>query len=155
MAETNGTTRKDPLPAFLFKVNLNLQGGSASAFFKTAGGLSVEVEAVPVKEGGVNNTTWQLVGGMKWKNIVLKRGFTADSEILQWRMDWMTGRQMVRVDGTIQQLAMDANTVVATWSFTGGFPVKWELSELDASKNEVAIETLEIAHHGLTYQAGG
>jgi hypothetical protein len=27
--------------------------------------------------------------------------------------------------------------------------VKWELSELDASKNEVAIETLEIAHERL------
>jgi hypothetical protein len=27
--------------------------------------------------------------------------------------------------------------------------VKWELSELDAAKNEVAIETLELAHEGL------
>jgi phage tail-like protein len=40
---------------------------------------------------------------------------------------------------------------VASWTFTNGFPVKWEGPEFDASKNEVAIETLEIAHEGLTF----
>jgi hypothetical protein len=29
--------------------------------------------------------------------------------------------------------------------------VKWELSELDASKSEVSIETLELAHEGLSF----
>jgi phage tail-like protein len=36
-----------------------------------------------------------------------------------------------------------------SWTFVRGWPVKWELSEFDASKNELAIETLEIAHEGL------
>jgi len=59
---------------------------------------------------------------------------------------------MVRHSGKITQLDSALNPV-CSWSFTGGFPVKWEISEFDASKNEVAIETLEIAHNGLTYQA--
>ena len=46
-------------------------------------------------------------------------------------------------------MSTDGKTVLATWTFSRGWPVKWELSELDASKNEVSIETLEIAHEGL------
>src|SRR6185437_15809486 len=94
------TTRKDPLPAFVFKVKID---GLGTAFFKSAGGLSYEVEATPIKEGGVNYTTWQIPGSVKWKNITLKRGFTADSEILAWRNDWMNGT-MVRHTVTITQL---------------------------------------------------
>jgi phage tail-like protein len=139
-----GTTRKDPLPAFVFSVTID---GLGTAFFKSAGGLSYEVEVTPIKEGGVNNTTWQIPGSVKWKNITLKRGFTADSEILAWRNDWMNGT-MVRKNITIKQLDSALNPV-KTWIAQDGFPMKWELSEYDASKNEVAIETLEIAHHGL------
>ena len=145
-------TRKDPLPVFCFKVDLNLGGGGgAAAFFKSVTGLKYETETSDVKEGGVNGTTWKLVGATKWSNIVLKRGFTSDSELLSWRDGWMSGQKMTRVRGTITQLNSKLESV-AEWSFEGGWPTKWELSELDASKNEVAIETLEIAHHGLTYK---
>ena len=145
-----GTTRKDPLPAFVFKVTI---GGTASAFFKSAGGLSFEVEATPIKEGGVNDTTWQVPGSVKWKNITLKRGFSADSDILDWRNQWMAGK-MTRKDVVITQLN-SALKEVAKWTAKDGFPMKWELSEYDASKNEVAIETLEIAHHGLKFEKCG
>jgi phage tail-like protein len=145
-------TRKDPLPTFCFKVDLNLGGGAgAAAFFKSVTGLKYETETSDVKEGGVNGTTWKLVGATKWSNIVLKRGFTSDSELLSWRDGWMSGQKMERARGTITQLNSKLESV-AEWSFEGGWPAKWELSELDASKNEVAIETLEIAHHGLTYK---
>ncbi|MBM3756771.1 MAG: hypothetical protein FJW38_22655 [Acidobacteria bacterium] len=40
--------------------------------------------------------------------------------------------------------------IKSTWTVTRAWPTKWELSELDAAKNEVSIETLEIAHEGLT-----
>lgn len=141
--------RNDPLPAFVFKVTLNISG-EAVAFFKTAGGLSFETEVVPVKEGGVNRSTWQIVGATKWKNITLKRGFTSDSKLIQWRQDWMNGTSMVRQSGTVTQLNGKLEEV-AKWDFQDGWPSKWEISEFDASKNEVAIETLEIAHHGLKY----
>ncbi len=141
-----GTKRKDPLPAFVFSVKID---GLGTAFFKSAGGLSYEVEATPIKEGGVNDTTWQVPGSVKWKNITLKRGFTADSELLKWRNDWMAGK-MSRKNVVITQLDSALNEV-AKWTAKDGFPMKWELSEYDASKNEVAIETLEIAHHGLTF----
>ena len=55
----------------------------------------------------------------------------------------------MKVDGRITMFDRDG-TQVASWTFSNGFPVKWELSELDASKNEVTIESIEIAHEGLT-----
>ena len=39
----------------------------------------------------------------------------------------------------------------AVWTFVRGWPCKWDISEFDAAKSELSIETLEIAHDGLTY----
>lgn len=141
--------RNDPLAVFCFKVDLQLAGTTASAFFKSVSGISYETEAVDIKVGGLNDSTWKLVGATKWKNLVFKRGFTADSAILKWRQQWMDRSQMDRVDGKIYQLDSTLKKTLATWTFKSGWQCKWELSEMDASKSEIAIETLEIAHHGL------
>jgi phage tail-like protein len=139
--------RKDPLPVFCFLVTL--QGLEGELFFKSVSGLRWETEMVPVKAGGQNYTTFQLVGSTKWSNIVLKQGFTKDSKLLEWRTQWMA-RTGARKFGTITQLDTALNPK-AEWKFVRGVPVKWEISEFDASKSELAIETLEIAHEGLTY----
>lgn len=142
--------RKDPLPVFCFHVKLDFMG--AEAFFKSVSGLRYETEIVPVRAGGDNMTTYQLPGAVKWSNIVLKMGFTKDSAtsgFLKWRKDWTKpGRTGVRAGGTITQLDTALNAQYS-WSFIRGFPVKWEISEFDAAKNELAIETLEIAHEGI------
>jgi phage tail-like protein len=146
--------RKDPLPAFCFKVTISVNGSAlGEAFFKSAGGLKMETEVVDYRAGGVNHSTYKLVGATKWANIVLKRGFTASDELLKWRKAWLNpspDARKTRANVTIEQLNTQLQSVPgAKWEFIGGWPCKWELSELDAAKNEVAIETLEIAHHGL------
>jgi phage tail-like protein len=140
--------RKDPLPVFCFKVELNLGGASSDAFFKSVSGLRYETEIVPVREGGANDTTFQLVGATKWSNIVLKQGFSGSPELLQWREDWIKGTMNRISTGTIYQLNT-ALEPVASWTFYRGWPAKWEISEFDASKSELSIETLEIAHEGI------
>ena len=141
--------RNDPLPVFSFLVDLGLGG---QAFFKSVSGLRYETEVVPVRAGGVNDTTYNLVGATKWTNLVFKQGFTKDSKLISWRQEWIRGGKMNRLPGTITQLdtALQAK---AQWSFTRGWPCKWDISEFDAGKSELAIETLEIAHDGLTYKA--
>jgi phage tail-like protein len=143
--------RKDPLPVFCFKVNL--LSTEDDLFFKSVSGLRYETEVVPVREAGQNHTNYQLWGGTKWSNIVLKKGFTQSSGgekgILTWRDSWV-GKAGARQSGSIIQLDT-ALTVQAVWHFYNAWPVKWEISEFDASKSELAIETLELAHEGLTF----
>ncbi len=139
--------RKDPLPVFCFHVQLEGLGGEL--FFKSVSGLRYETEVVPVREGGQNLTTFQLPGAVKWSNIVLKQGFTKDSALLRWRKEWTVPGGGNRLGGTITQLDTALNRQVS-WTFVRAWPVKWEISEFDASKNELAIETLELAHEGIT-----
>lgn len=147
----SSTTRKDPLPVFCFKVDLRLGGGDpATAFFKSVSGIRYETEIVPVREGGANDTTFNLVGATKWSNLVFKQGFTAASELLKWRQEWLQGTMNRISEGTITQLDT-AMKDMAKWTFVRGWPAKWEISEFDASKSELAIETLEIAHEGITF----
>ena len=146
--KTNGVVRRDPLPAFCFKVTLGLGDTTGDLFFKSVSGLSYETDVLPVTEGGNNATTFMLPNTTKWANIVLKQGFTASSAVLQWREGWITGKARGRVSGTIALLDTALQTQVS-WQFYRGWPCKWSLSELDATKSELAIETLEIAHEGL------
>ena len=152
MATNNNSPakRKDPLPIFCFKIELPELKGVGEAFFKSVSGLRYETEVVPVREGGANDTTFQLPGATKWSNIVLKQGFTGSSALLEWRERWIKMSEMTRVNGKIIQLDT-ALKPVAKWSFKNGWPCKWEMAEFDASKSELAIETLEIAHEGISF----
>jgi phage tail-like protein len=147
MAKTG--TRRDPFPVYCFRVTLDALSGDASAFFKSVSGLKYETEVTDYQEGGQNKFTHRLVGATKWSNLVLKRGFARSFELMQWRQDWING-EFKRSSGEIAQLDTKLDPV-CVWKFEGGWPCKWELSEFDASKSELSIETLEIAHHGLTF----
>lgn len=142
--------RKDPLPVFCFKVEFSEL--KTVAFFKSVGGIGYEREVIDLKEGGNNNTTRQLMGAMKWKKLVLKQGFTGSSDLLTWFEKWMKeGGSKERVSGKIIQMDT-ALKAVCQWEWEKGWPCKWEMAELDASKNELGIETIEIAHEGLTFK---
>ncbi len=144
-------TRKDPNLAFMFQVTIDsIMTDPLTGFFKSVSGLSYETEVVDYREGGVNDSTFKLVGATKWANLVFSRGFCGP-ELLAWRADWLDpNKAKERKGGTIKQMSADPKAPpLATWTWSRGWPVKWKLSDLDASKNEVSIETLEIAHEGL------
>ena len=143
-------TRNDPHPAYCFKVTVSINGlSSGEAFFKAVSGLKMETEVTEYRAGGVNDSTYKLVGATKWTNIILKRGFTASRELLEWRENWLKA-DGAKTRATIKIEQLDTKLASKyTWTLVEGWPCKWELSEFDAAKNEVAIETLEIAHHGM------
>lgn len=147
------TNRRDPLPVFCFWVSIPALsiGAAEKVYFKSVSGLRYETEVVPVRAGGVNDTTFNLIGGTKWSPLVLKQGFCKGSKLLEWRQKWITGEEMTRVNGTIIQLDTALQPMVQ-WDFVQGWPSKWEIAEFDASKSELAIETLEISHNGLKFK---
>ena len=140
------TQRQDPLPAFLFSVEIN---GQNVGFFKSVGGLKIETDVIEYQEGGDGGgTIHKLAGATHYANIRLTRGFTGDRALYDWFVATKKPNP-TRVNGRIIMLN-NHGTQVAAWRFVNGFPVKWEGPDLDASTNEVAIESIEIAHEGLT-----
>jgi phage tail-like protein len=86
---------------------------------------------------------------MKYTNIVLKRGWTADDKLWNWRKQVIDGNtKQARTTGAIILLD-EARNPALRWNFTAGWPSKWEGPALNAKTSEVAIETLEITHEGL------
>ncbi len=138
--------RKDPLLAFTFKVTID---GQETGFFRSVSGLKSETEVVDYQEGGNTGPIRKLAGVTRHANIRLSRAFTGDRSLYNW-FATIQKPNPIKVDGRIIMFDRQG-TRVAAWTFTNGFPVKWEGPEFDASKNEVAIETIEIAHEGLTF----
>jgi phage tail-like protein len=144
-------TRKTPLPGFLFGVKItgayNADYNGGTAYFRSVSGIKNDTDVTDYYEGGVTANTRKVIGVVKWPNLVLKQGFTGDSAIFMWKY------KPVRCDGEIIQLGPDLEEI-CRWKFVNGYPVKWEGPDFDATKNDIAIESLEIAHEGLTFDNG-
>ena len=84
----------------------------------------------------------------KFSNITLKRGtIQGDSDFYKW-INATTLTVADRRD-IIISLLNEAHAPVMTWKAKNSFPVKVAASDLKSDGNEVAIETLELAHEGL------
>jgi phage tail-like protein len=140
-----GQRRRDPYLAFNFLVEI---GGLVVGGFTEVSGLQLEVNVQEYQEGGVNEYTHQLAGPVRYPSrLILRRGLT-DADAL-----WGWFRQVVRGEIERQNLSIvlldSTGAEKRRWLFTGAYPVRWVGPELRAGTAEVAVETLEFAHHGL------
>ena len=140
----------DPDPAPLFKFWVEMQS-IVVAEFKECSGLSVEREVEQVKEGGSNHYVHILPGRLKYTNITLKHGI-ADPDISatlwKWFQEGLYDGKVKRVDLSIH-LRNVKGEIVQRWNVTGAYPVKWQGPQFNTETSQVAIETLELAHHGV------
>jgi phage tail-like protein len=134
-----------PLPKFHFVVEW---GGKRTGFTEVTG-LDMQVEAIEYREGSSNEYSKTKMPGMqKFSNITLKRGsFTGDKEYYLW-MNTTTLNKVERRDLTISLLD-ENHEPVFSWKVKNAFPIKVQASDLKSDGNEVAIETIELAHEGL------
>ena len=135
--------RNDPYKAFNFLVEID---GIAHAVFSEVTGLESETAVIEYRAGG-ENVVRKLPGLTKFGNLTLKRGITQDAELWNWRKSIVDG-DIDRRNGSIVLLD-DTRSPVVRWNFRNGWICKWEGPALSAKSNEVAIETMEIAHEGL------
>ncbi len=114
--------------------------------FNTCDGLGCEVVVEQREEGGNNGHVWQLPTRMKFSNVKLSRPVTADSTRL---MRWFSGMAngITRKTATIEARTLEG-TVIARWGLLDVIPVKWTGPQLSPDNPKVAVETLELAHHG-------
>ena len=143
MAETGKLV--DPYRNFNFLVEID---GIAQANFSDCTGLDATTDPIEYREGGDNTTVRKLPGKTTYSNIVLKRGLTSDVELWNWRKQVIQGT-VERKNGSIVVYDLANAKEVARWNFMRGWPTKWEGPAFDAKGNDVAIETLTIAHEGI------
>lgn len=117
--------------------------------FSEVTGMDMQVEAIEYREGSSPDYSKIKMPGLhKFSNITLKRGtFEGDTEFYVW-IKTINLNKVERRDITIS-LLNEKHEPVITWRVHNAFPVKVQASDLKADGNEVAIETLELAHEGL------
>jgi phage tail-like protein len=121
--------------------------------FMEVSGLEVSVGVEEVEEGGENNYVHKLPGRMTWPNITLKRGITQNDTLLEWfskssgEQFAANGNRLTRSTAAITLLGPGAQRLRA-WEFDGAFPVKWKGPDFAVSSSDMAMEELEITHHG-------
>lgn len=121
--------------------------GISRGDFQEVSGLESTIEVVEYREGGDPTTTRKLPGRTSYSNITLKWGMADDTDLYQWHRDAINGN-VARRDGSI--VLRDARGAeVSRWNFSQAWPTKWTGPPLNAQGNDVAIETLELAHHGV------
>jgi phage tail-like protein len=114
--------------------------------FNSCEGLGCEVVIEQREEGGNNAFVWQLPTRLKYSNVKFTRPLGADTaKIAKWFASMAAGVE--RRTAIIQVMSGDG-TVVATWELNGVVPVRWSGPSLNLDSPKVAIETIEIAHHG-------
>ena len=142
--------RKDPLPAFRFKVFLLPSRGSGPrlvAGFNECSGLESTVTLEEYAEGGVNDRVHRFPSRFQFSNLVLRRGITLDPFLRDWHNDLLLGK-VRRLDGRVV-LCNEAGESILAWKFERGLPVKYSGPTLNAGTSATAIESLEIAYERL------
>jgi phage tail-like protein len=135
-----------PAPTFKFWVEME---SIVVAEFKECSGLSMQRDYQQLEEGGVNDRWHWLPGRNKYSNITLKYGIVHSTALWDWYQEGIYDGKVNKVDFSILLRNVEGD-VLRRWNVAKGFPVKWEGPSLNVATNEVAIETLEIAHQGLT-----
>lgn len=137
-----------PLPVFHYEVDW----GGTNLGFSEVSGLTQETQAIEYRDGKTKEyQVIKMPGIPKFGNITLKRGMIkGDSDFKKW-YDTIALNTVERRTVTIKLLDEEHNPAV-TWTVKNAWPVKYEGPGLKATGNEVAIESIELAHEGLTIE---
>lgn len=144
-------SRDDPYGAYNFVVTItgvSDDGVAVSGSFVEASGLNTEISPIEYRNGSEDITVRKIPGLKKFESITLKRGATGDIDFWNWIRTAMNG-QVLRADGSIALLDENRQEVMR-WNITRAWPCKYTGPGLNATNNEIAMETLEICHEGLS-----
>jgi len=117
--------------------------------FQEVTGLSAETQVIEYR--GNNSKifdTIKMPGIQKFGNVTLKKGiFKGDDDL--WK-NFNAIKNTTKKTTVVISLLDESNVVAMSWNLTNAFPTKITATDMKADSNEVAIETMEIAHEGLT-----
>ncbi len=138
--------RKDPYRNFRFLVEID---GIVQAGFSEVTLPDSTQDVVEYREGSEPPVLRKLPGLAKFGNVTLKWGVTDSLELYEWRRLVETGKINEARRNVAIIVLDDEGQPAARWEFYEAWPSKYDAPDLNAKGNEVAIETLEIAHEGM------
>jgi len=103
-------------------------------------------EPVEYRDGNETPTVRKIPGLVKYGNVVLKWGITDSMDLYNWRKLVEEGK-MKKARRNVAVVLMDEEGNSASrWEFSEAWPTKYDAPDLNAKGNDIAVETLEIAH---------
>lgn len=140
--------RLDPYLGFRFRVRVDQEtvGG-----FSEVAGIQAEVEVLNVAEGGLNDFVHKLPGRAKQGNLQLRRGLVS-AEMWEWFAKIVAG-DIERKTVAVELLDEAGRGPVLRWVFESAFPCRWNGPELKATQSGVAVESVDLCHHGFLVES--
>ena len=138
--------RQDPLRNYRFRVEIDgIQAGGFSAVFIEP----TTTEVIDYREGSDRSHVRKLPGLTKFGNVTLKRGVSTSLELFNWHLQVVRG-QIANARRNVMIVVLDdAGQDVARFQVSDAWPTKYNPGDLNASGNEVFIESLELANEGI------
>lgn len=143
---------------FKFEVE---SGGFPTAGFQKVTGLEATVEPIEYREGGDNTSPRKQAGQTTFNDVTFERGVASDSDFINWMkrvfdVDSANGdsEELYRETITVY-LKNKAGARVKKWTLFNCFPISKSTGDLDASGNDVLIETLVVATEGIKEETLG
>ena len=130
-----------------FRYRVEIDGLDAGGFSEVTG-FDASIDVMEYREGDMVQTPYKIPGLKKYGNITLRKGL-ADTTVLY---DWITAG----IEGEVERKTLtitlldQTESPVASWQIINAWPVKYTGPDFNATSSEVAIETLEVAHEGMT-----
>jgi phage tail-like protein len=137
-----------PIPKFHFQADW----GGVRIGFTEVSGLDAETEVIEYREGASLEYSKRKIPGMqKYPNVTMKRGvFASDNDYFKW---WNTvALNTVQRRSVTISLLDEKHEPVMVWKVKNAWPAKIASTDLKADGNEIAIESIELAHDGLVIQ---
>lgn len=140
-----------PLPKFYFMVDW---GSTTNIPFQEVSGLEIEAEPLEYRHG--NSKVFSKInmpGMVKNNKISMKKGVFANDNTF-W--DWYNKIKMNTIErqNVVVKLLDEGGNPTMTWTLLNAWPTKISSTDLKSESNEVAIESIDIMHEGLTIANG-
>ncbi len=130
-----------------FRYKVEVEGMELGGFSEVSG-FDATIDVIEYREGDKVQTPMKIPGLKKYGNITLKQGVADSKELYNWISTGFE-KDVVRKTVTITLLDI-AGEAAAVWQVTQAWPTKYTAPDFNATSSEIAVETLELAHEGLT-----
>lgn len=135
-----------PMPKFYFQVKWDSEVMS----FQEVSGLDIQSEEIKYRHGDSPEfSVIKMPGLKKFGNVTMKKGiFKSDNKFWDW-FNKIKMNTIKRIPVTISLLD-ETGAPTMVWTLANAWPTKITGTDLKSEGNEVAIESIEIVHEGLT-----